>query len=203
MKNIIEKLILFFSIFFIVSCDPDVSGENVTLEPLEFGFTVNEDTTQHTLGDTIYFNSEIPNSYNLDNGKVSLFFSVVVAPGVDTITNPNQIKEAIENIDYKMIKIHGDIEYHSSIEGYMRQIFLNPSRTDSLHFEYAFIPLREGVYHFSFANSFYQGTNGKARTSAMFNVINPNWNLIKISSVSIPNPSDKGYFKGYLFAVFE
>lgn len=193
-----KPLFLILGLLVIISCEPSIYNEGVTFEPIDFSFKLKEDTAIQNLGDTIFLRSSKLNEYNLNDGKLLIFMSIAYF-NVDTIKSPDDVKRAYENKEYNIVFHSGTYNNHST--GFLREIILYPKGEDSLYFDIEFIPLKKGIYKFVFKSSFYEGKDGKARTNAKFDVINPNWEFYDSSLGPTPNPTDDNYYRAYLFRV--
>jgi len=120
MKNI--SYLMLFTIL-IYSCEPVArEGTNPDLPPVLFGFKVSPDTAYLKVGDTVTLYSSISstlsNGVKLNDGNVYLDASLYY---FDTfpITNSNAqlAVNAIEGIQYDLIKSIGDIKENTSNPG--------------------------------------------------------------------------------------
>lgn len=195
MKHLI---ILLFSTIFLYSCDPDIPGEGVTFEPLDFTFTVKNDSAIQQFGDTMFFHSSLPNINKLNGGKLNIFASFYYFD-TDTIRYIEDIQRGYEDSEYRIFFNKGTYENHST--GFLREIRLYPRGEDSLIFDFYFIPLKRGIHKLVFRSSFYEGEDGKARTNAKFDVTNPNWGFYSPFLGETPLPSDDRYNRSFIFRV--
>ena len=189
------------------SCDPDVAGEKITLPPMEFGFKVTPNTAIHRVGDTLTLHASISTKIGdgiiLDDGQGEVWIYIGKSDTIPFISN-SDLHTALNNIDYQLIVEGGGANFASDNPNYLFRLTSTPAG-DSLIMSYKFVLLKPGAYRFDVNNSsFYEGSKGKARWSAKFDVGNPHWDsLWQVAGNPTPNPSEEYYYKNYLIAVTE
>jgi hypothetical protein len=194
-------------IFFLASCDPDVAGEKITLPPMEFAFKVNPDTSVLRVGDTLSMhaslNTSLGTGIKLEDGYGEVGIFISRGDSIPKISE-NDIFTALNNVDYKLIVEGGGVKFATGNPDHLIRITSTPTG-DSLIMSYKFVFLKKGLFRFNIgSSSFFEGSKGKARWSARFNVANPNWDsLWRIPGNPMPQPSEDYYSRNYLIAVTE
>lgn len=204
--------VLVFILFFVAlvatsSCDPDVAGEKITLPPMEFAFKVSPDTAFVKVGDTVTMHASLSTTLSegikLEDGYGEVWIAIAKSINIPFGSN-NDLSSALNNEDYKLIIEEGGVKFASANPGNLIRINTTPTG-DSLIMSYKFVMLKPGAYRFDINGpSFYEGSKGKARWSARFDVANPNWDTLwQIVGHSAPQPNENHYFRNYLVAVTE
>jgi hypothetical protein len=202
MKTVIFMLSV---VLFATSCDPDVAGEKITLPPMEFAFKVSPDTSFLRVGDTFSMHASLSttlsNGIKLEDGYGEI--GIFVGKSNNIPVNSN-LSLALNNTDYKLIIEGGGVKFATGDPNHLIRMTSTPTG-DSLIMDYKFIMLEPGVFRFDInSSSFFEGSKGKARWSARFNVANPNWDsLWRIPGNPMPQPSEDYYSRNYLIAVTE
>lgn len=200
MRNFVYIIIgLIITMLLFQSCEPDVAGEGVSLNPISLPFKVNPNKDSIRINDTVLISSSIPNEYNLKQGILEIKFNIVFSDSIPT-TNADQTKEVYNSIDYLLINEKGSIVYNSGVEGLILGLNVIPSG-DSIRLKYKFVPYKKGLYTMGFSSSFYIGEKEKARTNAYFDVANHYWNYYQVPNQDLPDSLSEDYKRYYFVAV--
>lgn len=197
-------LLLFISL---ISCEPSPSKEGITLSPMEFVFKVSPDTSYLRVGDTFSMHAglgtTLSNGIRLEDGEGEVWIYVVKSVNIPVGSN-SDLSSALNNEDYKLIVEGGGVKFATADPQNLIRITSTPTG-DSIIMSYKFVMLKPGVFRFDINGpSFYEGSKGKARWSARFDVANPNWDsLWRIAGNPMPQPSEDYYYRNYLIAVTE
>jgi hypothetical protein len=199
-----RTLVAIFLALLLVSCDPDVAGEKITLSPVTFAFKVSNDTPYLRVGDTLSIRaavSSMVDSIVLTDGEG------IIAAGISRGDNIPQTSfgdnwPAIEGIDYHFIINNGGVKWTNGDTPYIIRFTGRPIG-DSIIMDYSLIFLKPGLYYLGgFQSSFYEGTKGKGRWDAYFDVPDPHWNEFwQVSGYPALQPGDPEYRKAYWVAV--
>lgn len=198
-------IILFFLL--LSSCDPDVAGEKVTLPTMDFAFNISPDTVFLKVGDTLDLRTSLNTDYADDNNVLTQgepligayigYFGNTIYP----ITNTDSVAQALDGSHYKLILSKGDVKYNNNkplILGFIPKIY-----TDSFIFEAKIIFNKVGLFAIDLNSSFYESSQGKARTNAKFTANNLNWNYYNFPDTENPTPNDEKYYRRFTVAITE
>lgn len=206
MRKRIGILLVLLSVLF-SACDPDVAGEGINLPPMEFAFEVSPDTAYMKVGDTFTIqasiSSTLSNGVKLTDGEGSV--SIYISRGfeIPRVSFDDNFT-ALNNEDYKIIIEKGGVKWGKNEVNQIRSFSSSPTG-DSIIMAYKFVFLKKGTYVIGgFQPLFYEGSKGKTRWNAYFNVTNPHWNeLWQVSDVPAPSINEDSYKKSYLIAITE
>ncbi len=189
----------------LTSCDPDVAGEGVTLSPVTFAFKVSNDTPYLKVGDTLNIRaaaSSTVDDITLTDGEGIIWASITRGENIPRVSF-DEISRAVEDVDCLFIINRGGAKWANSNPPYVYR-FTGKPEGDSIIMDYSFVFLKPGLYKIGgFQSSFYEGSKGKGRWDAFFDVQDPHWWFYEIPGVPAPEPGDAGYLKSYLVAVTE
>jgi len=197
-------LLMLLGILF-TSCDPDVAGEGIDLPAMEFDFRVSPDTAYLKVGDTFTMHAAISsllsNGVILTDGEGEIWFGMSKSENIPR-TSEEDFSIPLNNIDYKIIIDVGGVKWIDNNQIFRLTYF---PKEDSIIMSYKFVFLKKGLYQIGgFQSSFYEGTKGKTRANAHFDVINPHWNEFwQVTGSPAPTPNDYYYYNHYLIAVTE
>ncbi len=190
----------------LVSCDPkDMPTEGITLPPMEFIFKVYPDTSHIKVGDTFTLYAAISSILDKDGIKLTdgygeLWFGMTKSINIPRVEIEDQTVP-LNNVDYQVLIVNGNLKWSNSNSNLLHSLLASPNG-DSIIMHYKFVFLKEGLYKIGgFQSSFYQGSEGKARWFAKFNVKDPNWNFIQIPGNPSPTLNDPIYYKHYNIVV--
>lgn len=191
-------------VFLLASCDPDVAGEKITLSPLNFAFKIGNDTPYLTVGDTLSIRSSLSSTNDgitLTDGEGIIAFAIGYLSDTSPITSTGNVRAAINTDDYKLIINSGDVKWVNNSPNQLIRITGRPVG-DSIIMDYSIVFLKPGVYQIGgFQSSFYEGTKGKGRWDAYFDIQDPHWWFYEVPNMPLPQPGDYGYLRSYLVAV--
>ena len=189
------------------SCDPYGASDNLTvaIPPLEFKFDITPDTAYIKLGDTITFytaieNPTLENGERLKDGKTILMFGGAWCrntPRTDDDTSFGLKYE--EHFLYEMPFGGVNILENKS----MNRLYAYPDGGDSIRIAFKFIPLKAGTYIMGVQSNFFEGSQGKSRTNAKFNILNNNLEDLTDFDGEYAQPDDLLYYRNFCFAVYE
>lgn len=187
------------------SCQVGGSGENLTLPDMVFPISVFPDTAYIKLGDTLRIHASIPSQLNdsikVIDGKGEIWVGFASSP-YTPINTLSLYNSAIDSEDFESYVIKGGVGISES-SGKLREIYIIPE-DDSLSVDILILPLKTGTYGFSLQSSFFEGSQGKARTHAFFDIEdNHGEELLAIPDMPALTPDSPNYKKLYYFAVYE
>lgn len=199
-----RSIIAILSLLFFASCDPDVAGEKITLSPVTFAFKISNDTPYLRVGDTLNIRAAISStvdSIRLTDGEG------IIAAGISRGDNIPQTSfgdnwPAKEGIDCHFIINRGGVKRTNGDTPYIIRFTGNPVG-DSIIMDYSLVFLKPGLYYLGgFQSSFYEGSKGKGRWDAYFDVSNPHWDEFwQVNGHPALQPGDPAYKKAYWVAV--
>ncbi len=186
------------------SCEPDPINEGITLPQMEFAFKVYPDTSYIKVGDTFTLyaamSSITSNGIKLDDGEGELWFGIVKGENIPRISYQD-IKSALNNEDYHLIVRKGGVKWVQSNPNELLRLTAFPLG-DSIIMHYELIFLKKGLFQIGgFQSSFYEGSKGKGRWNAYFDVKDPNWSFFQVPNETIPTPNDDYYNRHFFVAV--
>lgn len=115
----------------------------------------------------------------------------------------DDINRAIEDVDYNFLINSGGVKFANAAPPYIYRFTGRPIG-DSIIMDYSLVFLKPGLYQIGgFQSSFYAGSKGKGRWDAYFDVSDPHWNFVDMSSAPPPLPGEPDYLKSYLVAVVQ
>ncbi len=191
----------------VASCDPkDMPTEGITLPDIEFAFTVNPDTSYLKVGDTLTIyaavSSTLSNGIRLIDGEGELWFGLAKSENIP-MTSISDHSIPLNNNDYHLILREGGVKWAPDNTNRIFRLTSFPTG-DSIIMHYKFVFLKKGLYQLGgFQSSFYEGSKGKGRWYAYYNVKDPNWHLIQVPGHPVPQPGEQSYNKNFLIAVTE
>lgn len=202
MKNILILMIVALVGF--TSCDPLGSKEPTTLPEMIFPISVSPDTAYIKLGDTIRIrtsiSSQLNDSIKVTDGKVEI--QILLAYSSETpITSSSSISQPMEGEVFTVLSIKGHAHVNPEVKK-LRALYAYPDE-DSLAVDVLIIPLKAGTYGLGLYSSFFEGSQGKARTSAFWDVENNHYDELRDIPGDDLGPGDYGYDNRYYFAVYE
>lgn len=183
------------------SCDPDVTGEGISLPAINFKILVVPDTSYFQVGDTFTLFSSFKNDLEgvkLTDGKGVVAFWISRFEEIP-ITESTEGEGGVNGVDYILIEDYGRAEFTTSNKVNKYSIRID---SDSLRIKMRIKLLKTGVYSFYFAPSFYEGSKGKGRVDGEFHVLDPHWFFLQNGNTN-PEPNSPHYFQTYFIAVTE
>jgi hypothetical protein len=194
---------IFLLCFVATSCDPDVAAEKVTLPPVTFAFKVSNDTPYLRVGDTLNIRAAISSTVNgitLTDGEGMIASYLGKGENIPRISF-DDVSSALNTIDYHLIIKGGGVKRGASSSNSIIRFSGHPVG-DSIIMDYTFVFLKPGLYQIGgLQSSFYEGSKGKGRWDAYFDVSDPHWDFVDMPSAPPPQPGEPGYLKSYLVAV--
>jgi hypothetical protein len=193
-----------FLLCFATSCDPDVAGEKITLPPVTFAFKVSNDTPYLRVGDTLNIRATVSSTVGgitLTDGEGIIAGGITSMSDTFPIVSYNNVRNTLNTIDYHLIINHGGVKWVDNNPNKLIRFTGSPIG-DSIIMDYNIVFLRPGVYKIGgFQTSFYEGSKGKGRWDAYFDVPDPHWWFYEIPNTPNPQSGEPGYLKSYLVAV--
>ena len=201
MKTLIVAIL---ALCFATSCDPDVAGEKITLPPVTFAFKVSNDTPYLRVGDTLNIRASVSSTVGgitLTDGEGIIWAGISRGDNIPQ-TSFGDNWPAKEDVDCHFIINNGGVKWSSGDSPYIIR-FTGTPVGDSIIMDYSLVFLKPGLYQIGgFQSSFYEGSKGKGRWDAYFDVSNPHWNEFwQVPGSPALQPGDDGYLKKYWVAV--
>jgi len=195
-------LFIFLSSLTLISCDPDIPGEGITLPQMEFGFKVFPDTAYIRTGDTLTITTNISNllenDIRINDGKAVIGTYIGFT---EEMPYKNWGMISAKNYDHiELIEITGGVTYNKSGSIGDLIAYLNE---DSITLKIGIIPKKKGTYCIQLSSKFFEGSQGKTRTQPYFDMEDCHWDLYQVAEYPGSNPGEEGYNKSYWFAVYE
>lgn len=198
-----KLLIILLSSVTLVSCDPDIPGEGITLPQMEFGFKVSPDTAYIKLGDTITLSASISNVLTngtvITDGKAVIDLNYAISDEIPLLTS--SFKTALYDDDFKLQILIGDIDINASTKK-ISSMYAVPFE-ENISIDIKIIPLKKGTHIFALYSKFFEGSQGKTRTQPFFEMPNHHFDELWEIPGGELGPGDYGYDNRYLFAVYE
>lgn len=197
---------IIFLAFFLAgckSCQVGGSNENLTLPDMVFPIQIFPDSAYIKLGDTVTIYTGIPNPHDtvlVEDGKgiVDFYFAFSDSTPITEFKLTPLINE--NHVD--IVNIDGILRLWEA-SGRLLDVAV-AIRTDSILAHIKLIPLKSGTYSLSLQSSFFEGSQGKARTYAYFDVEdNHGEELWVVPDMPALTPDSPNYRKLYYFAVYE
>ena len=203
MKKYFLSLMLGYSLMLLASCEPSPLNEGITLSPITFAFKVSNDTPYLRVGDTLNIRAGVSSTVDgitLTDGEGEVWAAITRGENIPKVSFDDGIR-AIEGVDYNFIINSGGVKFANADPPYIYRFTGSPV-ADSIIMDYSIVFLKPGLFKFGgFQSYFYEGSNGKGRWDAYFDVQDPHWWFYEIPNVPNPQPGESGYLRSYLVAV--
>lgn len=187
------------------SCDPYGASDNLTIAipALEFEFDIAPDTAYVKLGDTLTFYASIENPLletgeRLKDGKAILSFTGSWCRHTP-VTDEDTTVALLQDEHFLYENNEGEVYmFHD----HLNRLFAYPDGGDSIRIAFKFIPLKTGTYGFNVQSNFFEGSQGKTRTKAHFDIETNNTEILMLDNPPI-TPDMPLFNTLYCFAVYE